>query len=110
MVAPLNFRTSFCLRTRCADADFETALFWRGLYRHAIPFAFLIWWVAPRFFRDDLELIRYLGADATMEEIEEDIDRFHYGNQVRRHWFRTGLRIHLNPARMAALASSFLQP
>lgn len=43
-----------------------------------------------------------------MEEVNEDIDRFQYGNRVRRHWFRTGLRIHLNPVRVAALASSYL--
>ncbi len=104
-----TFRTAFCQRAHCDDSRYERALFWRGLYRHAIPFAFLIRMVAPRFFRDDFDFIRYLASDATMEEVNEDIDRFEYGNRVRRHWFRTGLRIHLNPVRVAALASSVLR-
>ena len=103
-----NFRTVFCERTHCDDLSFEQALFWRGLYRHAIPFAFVIRFVAPRFFRDDLDFIRFLGVDATMEEIREDIDRFEYGNRVRRHWLRTGLRIHLDSARIERLASGYL--
>lgn len=103
-----NFRTVFCQHARCDESAYERALFWRGLYRHAVPFAFLIRLISPRFFQDDLDFIRYVGADATMEEVNEDIDRFQYGNRVRRHWFRTGLRIHLNPVRVAALASSYL--
>lgn len=103
-----DFRTVFCQQAHCEASHFERALFWRGLYRHAIPFAFLIRLVAPRFFRDDLDFIRFLGADASMEEINEDIDRFQYGNRVRRHWLRTGFRIHLDPARIAALASTCL--
>ena len=105
-----NFRTAFCQRTGSNDSAFERALFWRGLYWHAIPFAFFIRLLAPHFFRDDFDFIRYLGADASMEEVEEDIDRFEYGNRIRRHWLRTGLRLHLSSARIAALASSCLVP
>jgi hypothetical protein len=85
-------------------------LFWRGLYRHAIPFALLIRMFAPRFFREDLDFIRYLAGDGSMEDVHEDIDRFEYGNRVRSHWFRTGLRIHINPTRIAALAASCFKP
>ena len=105
-----NFRTEFCRHTGSSDSAFERSLFWRGLYWHAIPFAFLIRLVAPRFFRDDFDFIRYLGDDASMVEVNEDIDRFEYGNRVRRHWLRTGLRLHLSPARIAALASNCLRP
>lgn len=104
----MNFRTAFCRRAHCQDTRFERALFWRGLYRHAIPLALFIRLFAPRFFRDDLDFIRYLGADTSMEDVVEDIDRFEYGNRVRRHWLRTGLRIRLNSARVAAMAAKCL--
>lgn len=104
----MNFRTAFCRRTQCQDTRFERALFWRGLYRHAIPLALFIRLFAPRFFRDDLDFIRFLAADTSMEDVAEDIDRFEYGNRVRRHWLRTGLRIRLNSARVAALAAKCL--
>lgn len=101
---PRTFRVAFCARAQCEDSAFEGTLFWRGLYRHAVPLAFLIRCVAPRFFRDDDELIRQLGRDRSIEEIADDIEHFEYGNRVRPHWLRTGLRIHLNPQRIEALA------
>lgn len=105
-----SLRTAFCRYAHCEDSAFERVLFWRGLYRHAIPFAVVIRIFAPGFFRDDLDFIRYLAGDGSMEEVNEDIDRFEYGNRVRRHWLRTGLRIHLNPTRIAVMASSCLKP
>jgi hypothetical protein len=100
----LNFRTAFCAQNHCADSAFEGALFWRCLHRHAVPLAFFIRLLAPAFFRDDDEFIRYLGGDESLQEIAEDIDRFQYWTRVRRHWLRTGFRIHLDPLRVAALA------
>jgi hypothetical protein len=89
----------------CADASFERALFWRGLYRHAIPLAVFIRWFNPEFFHDDDELIHRLGRDTTMDEVRDDLEHFEYGNRVRRHWLRTGLCIHVSPKRLARLAN-----
>lgn len=101
---PGNFRTTFCAEIRCVDSAFERALFWRGLYRHAVPLAFFIRLVWPAFFRDDKDFIQRLGGDRSLDEIAEDIDRFQYENRVRSHWLRTGLCIHLAPHRVATLA------
>lgn len=103
-----NFRTAFCAHARCADAAFERTLFWQGLYRHAVPLALLIRWFAPNFFRPDEEFIRFVGADASLAEVEEDMERFEYGNRVQPHWLRTGLLIRVNQARIAALARTCL--
>lgn len=106
---PTDLRSAFCLQTACTDSAFVRAFFWQGLHRHAVPLAFLIRLVAPAFFRNDDEFIRYLGNDRSMEEVEDDIDRFEYGNRVRSHWLRTGLRLHLDPQRITALARRCLE-
>ena len=103
-----NLRAVYCQNTHCPESAFEGALFWHGLYRHAVPLAFAIRLFSPGFFRDDLDLIRHLASDVSMGEVDEDIDRFEYGNRVRRHWLRTGFRIRVNPTRLAALAAKHL--
>lgn len=108
MKKPTDFRTAFCAQARCAGPAFERALFWRGLYRHAMPLALFLRLTAPGFFREDEEFIRWLAGDGSLAEVEEDIERFQYGNRVRAHWLRTGLRIHLDPARIWALAQRCL--
>lgn len=104
VIDPSSFRALFCARHRCRDHAYERALFWRGLYPHAVPLAALIRLFAPDFFHDDRALIADLGRDLTMEEVADDLDRFEYGNRVRRHWLRTGFRIHLSSHRVARLA------
>ena len=103
-MTPPDFRTAFCAQMGCADSAFERALFWRGLYRHAVPLAFFLRLTVPGFFREDEEFIRWVGRDGSLAEVETDLERFRYGNRVRAHWLRTGCRIHLNPARIWALA------
>ena len=107
-MTPPDFRTAFCAQMGCADSAFERALFWRGLYRHAVPVAFFLRLVVPGFFREDEEFIRWVGRDGSLAEVEADIERYRYGNRVRTHWLRTGLRIHLDPARIWTLAQRCL--
>jgi hypothetical protein len=104
----INLRMAFCAQARCRESAFERAFFWRGLYRHAVPLAFFIRLLAPAFFREDQEFIRWLGGDHSLAEVMEDIDRFEYGNRVRHHWLRTGCRIQISPERVAALARRYL--
>ena len=100
----MTFQSAFCAYAGCAESAFERTLFRRALYRHALPLASLIRYLSPDFFRADLELIRWVGADDSLAEIEEDIRRFSYDIEVRRRWLRTGLRLHLNPTRLRNLA------
>lgn len=109
MIKPSNFRTAYCQRAHCEEASFEGMVFWRGLYWHALPFALVIRLFSRKFFRDDLELIRHVGADHSLEEVAEDVERFEYGNRVRSHWLRTGFRIHMSPGRIRALAAKCLK-
>lgn len=102
--APPDFRTAFCTMARCPDLAFERAVFWHSLHRHAVPLAWLLRWLRPAFFREDDQLIQQVGRDRSLEEVAEDIEHFQYGNRVHSHWLRTGLRMHIAPQRLAALA------
>lgn len=108
VIPPPDFRSAFCARMRCAAPAFERTVFWRGLYRHAVPLALILRLTTPGFFRADEEFIRWLGGDGCLAEVEEDLERFRYGNRVRSHWLRTGCRIHVNPQRIWELAKRCL--
>lgn len=103
-IEPTDFRTAFCREARCADAAFERTLFRSGLYRHARPLAWLIQRLSPRFFREDLDFIRWVGCARSLREVMDGIEQFQYTNRVCAHWPRTGLRLHLDPGRLRRLA------
>lgn len=108
IMSSVNFQSAFCTRYRCLEADFERQVFWRGLYRHAVPLAVMLRWFAPRFFHVDVEFIRWLAGAVTMSDIREDLQDFEYRNRVNPQWLRTGFLIRLSPARIKALARQCL--
>jgi len=107
---PQNFQEAFCKARKCSPARFEQSLFWRCVYPHAIPLAFLIRIVAPSFFRDDGVFIQHLASDIDLAEVDADIDRFEYGNRIRKHWLRTGLRIRMCGVKAMAVAEELFAP
>jgi hypothetical protein len=106
---PKSLQDAVCENLRCSVTQFERRLFWQCLYRHAVPLAFLIRWFTPAFFRDDLLLIQWIATDVNLTEIDDDLDRFEYGNRTRKHWLRTGMKIRLSSARVTAFATRFLE-
>jgi hypothetical protein len=101
-----SFQDAFCERYHCSSSGFERSLFWRCLYPHAVPLAYLIRLFRPDFFKADFLLIQYVASDLTVSEVNGDLDRFDYGNHVQRNWLRTGLRIRICSERVAALAKT----
>jgi len=45
-----------------------------------------------------------------LAEVDTDIDRFEYGNRIRKHWLRTGLRIRMCGVKAMAVAEELLAP
>jgi len=101
---PTTMRGSFCARYRCPVEAFEEKLFWRGLYRHALPMAWIIRRASPEFFRRDEEFLRWLGETLNMADVRREIHSFRYLNRTCPHWLRTGFRICLSPSRVKAVA------
>lgn len=87
-----DFRHRFADFAGCAPEEFESKVFWRTLYLHAIPIAWIIRWLSPRFFRLDLETIERVGLTLDGREYGHDLDRYrflsHGAHSVLRNLFR----------------------
>ena len=105
---PDCFRSAFCARYRRSDSDFERAIFWRALHRHAVPLALLLRWISPGFFQPDTEFIRWLAGARNLADAHGDLANFEYKNHVAPHWLRTGFSIRLSASRIEALARECL--
>ncbi len=100
----MTFQNAFCTRTRCGEAGFEKTLFRRAVYPHALLLAWLIRRVAPGFFKEDMEFIRWLGGQSSFSRIREDIRRYRHETRFQRHWLRKRLRLSLDPDRLKEVA------
>ena len=69
MVQPkLDFRTAYCRMHQCSAEEFSIAVFRQSLHLRARPFAGLLAWLYPRFFRNDLMLIDEVALATTRNE------------------------------------------
>lgn len=95
-----SFREAFCETFGCPSERYEQALFWRCLYRHALPFAAVLYRVAPDCYREDFELIHEVSPIQDPRVFQLEVDRFH-GRTVRdRNWMRSALLIRLSCKRL----------
>jgi len=101
-----TFQEIFCRSQKCDPSDFRDRVFWRCLYRHAIPLAYVLKKLTPDFFIDDHTLIQQVALDRDLEEVEANLKDFQYVNNARRHWLRTGLKVRVSGRKVASLARS----
>ena|SRR5688572_16471959 len=116
-----DFRQLFCKAAQCAAADFESRMFKKCLFRHALPFAWLIR-SKQEFFREDLEMLRDVASAHNTSEVISELNRFYGRNKrdnsfLRTHMFfrisgKRVLRVYRSLAVEGPVSSSFptLQP
>jgi len=80
--------------------DYESLLFRKALFRHAIPLAAWVRARDPQFFRDDIDLIREVGVMRSPELFRQEINYFFGRNQRNRSWFRKLFRVRLSGKRL----------
>jgi hypothetical protein len=106
---PKSFKHAYCEKFGCPDEAYETEVFWRGLYRHALPFA---WWIYPKnaeFFQEDIDLIREVGFMNNPDTFRSEIN-FFYGRNLRdRNWLRRTFCIRLSAKRLLKLKNEVFQ-
>jgi hypothetical protein len=106
---PKTFKAAFCEHFRCPPERYEESLFWRALFRHAVPLAFLARRFDPEFFHEDRDLIREVGAMTSQEIFRHEINYF-YGRNLRdKSWLRSTLRIRISGNRMIRLWRTLMQ-
>lgn len=83
-------------------------MFWRGLFRHALPLALLIRRFNPEFFAEDLDLIREVGATTSQELFKNEINYFFGRNLRDRNWLRSTFRIRVSGNRLIRMRRRLL--
>ena len=81
------------------------AVFWACVYRHALPLAWFIHLLAPRFFKEDFELIREVALARDHETFRYDVNLFYSRNLRHGGFLRRTLLIRVSIHRLMRLKS-----
>lgn len=106
---PKGFKEAFCERYRCSPEMYERRVFWRSLYRHAVPLAALIYWLKPEFFKEDFDLIRELDRMNNPEIFRSELNFFYGRNMRDRNWIRRTFYIRLSAKRILKLKNELFR-
>jgi hypothetical protein len=100
----IDFRAAFCERYRCSMEDFDRRVFWKCLYRHALPLAAFLCWTNREFFQPDIDLIHSLASTTTFSEVRAEASFIRHDQRMQSGFLRGTLRIRISGRRLAALA------
>ena len=100
-----DFRQLFCEATGCKPADFESRMFSTCLFRHAIPFLWLIR-NKQQFFREDLEMLRDIASAHNTPEVISELNRFYGRNRRDNGFLRTRLFFRVSGKRVLQIYRS----
>jgi hypothetical protein len=100
---PQTFKLAFCQKFGYVPANYRAEVFWRSLYRHALPVAGILYRLKPEFFKEDFDLIAEI-AEMTDPELFKGELNFFFGRNLRdKNWFRRILCIRVSADRLIAL-------
>lgn len=100
-----DFRQLFSWKFDCKPADFEERVFWHCLFRHALPFAWLLG-ARRTFFREDFDLVREVASVHNVDELICELNRFYGRNRRDKNLFRTDFFIRISGKRVLRLYRS----
>lgn len=103
-----NFKEAYCAAYRCSQEKFDHQVFWKCVYRRALPLVVVIWAVERRVFQPDLEVIRALGAAGSDIELQSVMGEFDNRCMVERSIRRTVFRMRVSGARLMPLFRDLL--
>jgi hypothetical protein len=101
---PKTFRELYCERFNCPPERFEQQLFWKTVYRRALPLARLIHWLHPKFFEKDLNALRQLGVTTGLREFQSELQDYRYHLHTYGHWAQKTLRVRISGQRLNRIA------
>jgi hypothetical protein len=103
-----NFKEAYCAAYGCKPENFDHQVFWKCVYRRALPLVVVIWAVERRMFQPDLEVIRALGAASSAVELQAVMGEFDNRCMVERSIRRAMFRMRVSGARLSSLFSGLL--
>jgi hypothetical protein len=107
-IADMDFCAAFCEKFQCSVEDFDKQVFWKSLYRHALPFAAFLCWANREFFQPDLDLIRSLASTTTLSEVKAEASFIRHDQRMQDGFLRRTLRIRISGRRLMNLACNTL--
>jgi len=103
-----NFKEAYCAAYRCKPENFDHQVFWKCVYRRALPLTVVIWVVERRMFQPDLEVIRALGSASNAVELQAVMGEFDNRCRLERSIRRAMFRMRVSGARLSPLFSGLL--
>ena len=103
-----DFRALFSQAYGCSPDQFESRMFSKTLFRHAIPFSWLIR-DKSKFFREDLEMLRDIASAHNTPEVISELNRFYGRNRRDNSILRTSFFIRVSGKRVLHIYRALAQ-
>ena len=104
-----TFRETFCESFQCPPAAFEEEVFWRCLYRHAVPVAAVLYRTRPELFKTDMDFIHEIGGVKNPDIFKNELNRFHGANVRDKTWLRGAFSVRVSARRLIRLKNQALR-
>ena len=95
-----DFRQLFSAKWGVGAEQFERKLFYKCLFRHALPFAWLLQKCDKDFFREDFEMLRDVASARNTDEVICEVNRFFGRNARDKSFLRTVLFLRVSGKRV----------
>ena len=96
----VEFRQLFSDKWGVGAEQFERKLFRTCLFRHAVPFAWLLQKWNGNFFREDYELLREIATARNTDEVICELNRFFGRNARDKNFLRTMFYLRISGRRV----------
>lgn len=103
----VEFRHLFSEVCGVSGEHFERKLFSKCLFRHALPFAWLLQKWEPEFFREDFEMLRDIATARNTEEVICELNRFFGRNARDKSIMRTAFYFRVSGKRVLRIYREF---
>jgi hypothetical protein len=100
MLMDVEFRQLFSEKRGLDAEQFERKLFYKCLFRHALPFAWLLQKCDKDFFHEDFGMLRDVASARNTDEVICEVNRFYGRNARDKSFLRTVLFLRVSGKRV----------
>lgn len=104
----IDFKTAYCRVNQCSEEEFSRRVFRRALHLRVRPFAGLLAWMSPRFFRNDHMLIEEVALLSSRSECLEALQGYHQDCRMSGGFLHNECRLRVSGKRLLTVFESTL--